>query len=396
MSRLREPRIAGPVPVRALGPDRILVAGPTGRAALLTEAEHAAFAPAVDLESLARERVESGELNWAGPATHVILASARGAAMSPETAKIVVDFVFATPRPGVTLEIVDEDGDGWPAARFIMEYARRRAQWAGRGLALWLRAAARPSRERAELLRCQGAGVRAALRVEGAPGPVRLFGARRARLVLGRGACEPEAWVDALAGLGVSGVEWVASAELTRDAIGARRFADFTARAFARMSDGPQAWDLRDELAAALLSARPWEVPGVDLLETLAYAPDGSVYTSEEGRALDVDRGDSTFLLGHAGSLRFQDLPALPQVPALTLALAREAQPLCAACVYAPYCVVAPSAHVRAQGTLHGRLPDSPRCMAHMALLDAFFSRLPSEKCLKMLEKWGIDTWRYT
>src|ERR1019366_1597517 len=135
---------------------------------------------------------------------------------------------------------------------------------------------------------------------------------------------------------------------------------------------------------------------GADLVETLAYAPDGTVFSSEEGWALDADVSDATFRLGHAASLRFQELPSVPLVPALATALAREAQPLCASCVYISYCLIPPSLHVRAQGTLYGRLPDSPRCVAHMALLDAAFSRLSDEKCLKAFEKWGVDIARFT
>ncbi len=131
-------------------------------------------------------------------------------------------------------------------------------------------------------------------------------------------------------------------------------------------------------------------------METLAYAPDGTVFSSEEGWALDADDADSTFRLGHASTLRFQELPSMPLVPALATALAREAQPLCSSCAYISYCLIPPSVHFRAQGTLSGRLPDSPRCAAHMALLDVVFSRLNDEKCLKALEKWGVDISRLT
>jgi hypothetical protein len=111
---------------------------------------------------------------------------------------------------------------------------------------------------------------------------------------------------------------------------------------------------------------------------------------------LEADGAGEAFLLGHASTLRFADLPSAPVVPALMSALARDAQPLCASCTYRNYCVVPPSAHYRAQGSLTGRLPDSPRCLAHMAMLDAVFSRLNDEKCLKALEKWGVDISRFT
>ncbi|NNN05253.1 MAG: hypothetical protein HKL90_05075 [Elusimicrobia bacterium] len=412
MTRLREPRSAGPAPARTLPGGKILVVGPTGRAALLTGAEHAAFcagleesdplrarlaalgifAGAADAAALAREEVECGRLNWSGPATHVLLASVRGSAMSPQTAKDVVDFVFSTPRPTLTLEIVDEDGRGWPAAWFAAEYARRRAEWAGRGLALVFRAPAAPPPERLAFLRGRRATVRAALSADGPPEPGRLFGAERARIVIGRGARDPEGWVDALSAARFSSVSWVAAPAAARNPAAARHYARFAARALARLIDAQETSNLRDELALGLLASRPWEVPGLDLLETLAYAPDGTVFSSEEGWEI----GGTAFQLGDARTLRFQDLPAHPLVPALAAALTRETQPLCADCVYRSCCQIPPSAHFRAQGTLYGRLLDSPRCLAHMAILDSIFSRLDDEKCLKLLDKWGVDSGRFT
>lgn len=414
MSRLREPRAPGPVPARSLGKNKVLLAGPTGRAVLLTEAEHAAFvrglaaddplrerlAPlgvvdgAAGAEALAREQIESGLLNWSGPATHVLLASARGETMAPETAKAAVDFAFATPRPTLALELVDEDGRGWAASWLAASYARRRAEWAGRGLALSYRTASAPAPDRAEFLRGHGVAVRASLTADGAP--PRLFGAARARVVVGAKAGSPAAWVDALAAAGVSGVEWAPSADEASSLPAAKRFAAFAAAALERMIASHETSDVRDELAVALLAGRPWEIPGTDLFETLAYAPDGSVFSSEEGWASDAEEGRGTFRLGHAATLRFQELPAAPLVPALATALAREAQPFCAACVYQARCAVPPAAHFRAQGTLYGRLPDSPRCRAHMAVLDAVFSRLNDEICLKALEKWGVDISKFT
>jgi hypothetical protein len=392
------------------------VAGPTGRSALLTEAEHAAFsaglkpgdalrdrlaplgvvADAADAAALSRDALESGLLNWPGPATHAVLASVRGRAMTPETAKDAVDFAFTTPRPTLAFEAVDDDGRGWPAAWLVFEYARRRAEWSGRGLELSYRTPAPPPPERARFLSGRGVAVRAALRADGAPDPKRLFTAARARVVVGPGARAPEAWVDALAAAGVSGVEWAASAEAARSARGARRFAAFAARALARLIDSAAESDLRDELAAGLLAGRPWDVPGLDLVQTLAYAPDGTVFTSEEGWALDAGGVAGVFRLGPAATLRFSSLAAAAVTPALAAALSREAQPLCAACAYSSYCAIPPSAHVGAQGTLVGRLPDSPRCVAHMAVLDVVFARLGDEKCLKALEKWHVDISRFT
>jgi hypothetical protein len=148
--------------------------------------------------------------------------------------------------------------------------------------------------------------------------------------------------------------------------------------------------DLRDEHAVAMLAGRPWEVPGLDLFECLAFDPEGRVFSSEEGLAA-AERGEALFALGEAGSFRFQDLPELPLTRALAASSVSAGQPLCASCPHRPWCMIAPSAHYRDQGTLAGRLPDSPSCREHLALFGALASRKGDEICLKALDKWGVD-----
>ncbi len=407
MTRLRQPSALGFAPARQLNGGRVLVTGPTGRAIVLTPTDlvddHSLqgklsplgiYPQTADVEALAGDEIETGELNWEGPATHVILCSSHGRTMTPTTAKTVVDFIFTTPAPALTVELVDEDSSGWPAAWFAVSYARRRAEWSRRAINLNIRAKRPPPSERQEFLRGHGVDWRADLDADQA-GMARLFSAKRARIVVGPAADAPRDWIDRLSAAGIESVEWVPSASSAASVPAACRYGAFVAAALDRLIDIHETTDLRDELATGLLSGRPWDVPGTDLLATLAYAPDGSIFTSEEGWKLAAERGDETLRIGPVATLRFKEFPAIALVRALTTALAREAQPLCAACVYRPYCLIPPSAHVRAQGTLYGRLPDSPRCVAHMAILDSIFSRLNDEKCLGALSKWSVDIKRF-
>jgi hypothetical protein len=133
----------------------------------------------------------------------------------------------------------------------------------------------------------------------------------------------------------------------------------------------------------------------VDLLETLAYAPDGRVWSSEQGLELG-EGGDETYALGAAGTLRFDALRGAPLARLLAASLWRDVQPLCGDCAYRLLCTVPPSAHHAEQGTPWGRLPDSPRCAVHMGVLDALFGVWDDEKRLPALEKWGVDIARYS
>lgn len=341
-------------------------------------------------DDLARGLVESGLLNWAGPGEITLAASAGGEVMIPETAKQCVDAAFSTPRPALDLEIVDEDGAGWKAAWFSIEYARRLAEWRNRGLTLTYRTASAPGSARLERLAAARVAVRANLPVDG-PSPAKLpFPAARVLAVVGAKAADPDGWVSLLARERVDGVTWARAEGAAQPA-----FSRFAARALARIVDGAETSDLRDETVAALMRGRPWESPGVDVLATLAFGPDGRAFSSEEGMRLAA-AGDDLFVLGHAATFKFADLPSNPLVPALVSAALPAAQPLCSSCAYRPYCVIPPSRHYRAQGSLAGRLPDSPECASRLSLFGAVFDRISDEKCLKALQKWGVDIARFT
>lgn len=343
-----------------------------------------------DLDAQARALVETGLLNWSGPATFVLVVSSGGVVMAPETAQAAVDFAFATPRPAIGLEISDEDGRGWPAAWLAVSYARRLAEWRRRGLTLTVRAAAPPAPARAEFLAAHRAAVALDVRADGAPDSARLFPAPRARVVVGPRARGGEVWADALAAAGVASVRWE-PARATLGLSAARRFAAFASAALARMIDVHETSDLRDERAIALLAARPWEVPGLDLLEQLAIGPDGRVFSSEEG-LLRAAEGDDSWLLGAAGALRFEALPATPLARAVAASAWRPAHPFCADCPYRGACAVPASA----RGGLAGSVPDSLHCLWHTALLTRVFSHPDREKCFKALDKWGVDISRLT
>lgn len=418
MSRLAE--WAAPVKAhRSVGPHRarrvgktVLVAGPSGRIARLTPPEYRRFLDGLgpadplrprlaalgalsddfDAAALARELVETGLLNWRGPATHALFLARAGALMTPETAKACIDFAFATPRPALALELA---ADAPQAAARVMEfcvkYAELKAGWARRGLQLTVRVRGGLGGSLAGLLSERGVPVRVELDAGGAPAPSELRPASRYLVRVGREARDPRAWVDLLAARGAGSVLF---APASLDAAGARSFLAFYRGALGRLlerwEEGPN-----DEWAPALLGGRAGERPGVDLLETLAYAPDGRVYSSETGLEL-AEGGDAAYALGPAARLRFEDLSGSALARLLAAGLWRDVQPLCGDCAYRLLCTVPPSVHQAEQGSPWGRLPDSPRCAVHMGVLDALFSVWDDEKCLPALEKWGVDIARYS
>lgn len=414
MTRLREPAArpeaasVGPHRARRVG-ERVLVAGAGPGYALLTEAEYEAFRRGLpaghplraelrglgllldepDVDAPARRLLESGRLNWPGPRTLAVRVSAGRRAMDLATVQACVDAAFSTPRPALTLELVDEEGAGWAGAWFCVEYAARRAEWGRRGLSLVYRTRREPEPRRLRSLAERGVVVRGEFSVDGPPGRPP-FRAPRALARVGPKARGGAGWADALAQTGARGVEWRPSGAAALPGAGAEAFAAFAADALERMIETCETSDLRDETAVALLAARPWEIPGLDLFETLAFSLEGEVFASEEGLEL-AEEGDARLRLGRAEGFRFQDLPALALTQVLVAQTAADALPFCGACAYRAACLIPVSAHVRAAGALHGRVPESPRCRAHMAVLDRALTRLGSGNMLNFIEKWGID-----
>lgn len=341
---------------------------------------------AAGLESAARSLALGGVLNWSGPRVHAVVVDDGTRTMTPEAARAAVDFVFSTPRPALEVELVGGDGRARATARFAREYAIRRAEWGRRGLKLRWRSAAAPSEEfRRELdeARCE---LVAEMSADGPPRASAPFPAARARVRVGARASDPKGWVDALSRAGIASVLWVPDAAADASPASASRFASFCADALRRMIDVHDQSDLRDETAIALLSARPFELPGLELLSELAYGPDGRVHASEEGLRRAV-AGDETWVLGDAATLRFSELPEKPLVRAIAAAAWRPGHPVCADCPRRGLCALPASA----RGGLSGPVADAAHCLRHLAVLDAALNPKNIEKSMRTMQKWGVD-----
>jgi His-Xaa-Ser system radical SAM maturase HxsB len=134
--------------------------------------------------------------------------------------------------------------------------------------------------------------------------------------------------------------------------------------------------------------------PGGAAIGQLGYHPDGSVYSSDEGRMVAAGAGDPMFRLGNVLTDRYADIMGSPAVRALILASTNLAQPDCTSCVYRPFCGQQPEYNYKSQGSLFGRMRDSNWCKKHKFIFDTLVTRLqratPEER--QVLERW--TTWR--
>ena len=346
---------------------------------------------ALDFEAAAADLSERGLAAWRGPSAHVLSLERGGKVMSLDTARACVDFAFSAPGPQVTIELVAGEADArWPVVWFAVQYARRRAEWARRPLFLILRARAGLSAERVEFLRGHGVTRRLTLDVAGAPdlSAAPAFPAQRALCVVAPGAKDPSGWADLLSGWGLDSAR-IFPARPSLSAGGVPAFLAFYGGFLDRLVERAEEQGPAEEWALAFLNRMFWNVPGVDVLEALAYAPDGGVHTSEEGLALAEGEWPA-FRLGEAGRLRYEDIAANEAARACLTAVVPDNQPMCSQCAYKSCCTLPPSANMALQGTVWGDMASSPLCALHMGILDLLFSRLDEEKMALLLGKWGI------
>lgn len=390
-----KPGAAAPHQYRLLG-KKVLITDEHGRRALLTPAEHSRLlaglepsdplwpvlqergfvAGAYDFDAAARRQFERSLLSWKGPGSHALLLDGMGL----DAARAVVDFVFRCPGPQLTLELIfDEASAVWPVVWFVVQYARRRGEWSRRPVFLIARARSM-SPEQADFLRSHGVARRLALELDGAPDMKKApaFGAQRALARLGRDAASPGQWAEWFERWGFESVRLLPAAP---DGESARALVAFHAAFLDHLIEHGERSNVRDELAMSLLGGRVWNLPGMDLLEQLAYDAGGRVFTSEEGG----------LPLGEVAALRYQDIPGGAAAAAVIAAGHPDNQPLCAQCAYRPFCAVAPSVNLAAQGSVWGQTPSSVSCTMMMGLYDHVLERLNDEKTLLLLDKWNVD-----
>jgi uncharacterized protein len=129
--------------------------------------------------------------------------------------------------------------------------------------------------------------------------------------------------------------------------------------------------------------------PAGPVIGQIAYNYDGRIFTSDEGRMLH-EMGDSFFEIGHLDASTYKDLMAHETVGALLLASNLDGNPDCVSCVYNPFCGISPEYNYRHQGSLGGRMRESPWCQALKGIQDHLFTLLAEsdEATRSILERW--------
>jgi His-Xaa-Ser system radical SAM maturase HxsB len=122
-------------------------------------------------------------------------------------------------------------------------------------------------------------------------------------------------------------------------------------------------------------------------LGQLAYNHDGRVYTCDEGRMVGA-MGDDLFCIGDVHQDSYEDIIRHPGVRSLCVASCVECLPGCNECAYAPYCGVCPVYNYIMEGDLVARSPANDRCRIQKGILDHLFRRLAEPGMEDLLRRW--------
>ncbi len=131
--------------------------------------------------------------------------------------------------------------------------------------------------------------------------------------------------------------------------------------------------------------------PGGAVIGQLGYHPDGTVFSSDEGRMVAA-MGDNAFLIGSLDN-SYQELMTNASTRALVLASTNDGQPDCVSCAYKPYCGQQPEYNYKTQGSIHGRMRDSAWCRKHKSIFDFLAHRLKNadEAEWQMFRRWTTN-----
>lgn len=121
----------------------------------------------------------------------------------------------------------------------------------------------------------------------------------------------------------------------------------------------------------------------------VAYNHDGQVFTCDEGRMMH-EMGDDAFLLGDVREDSWGRIIGHPTVRSLVMASTLDGQPGCSTCAYKPYCGVCPVVNYSEHGSIQGRTLETTICQKHMGIQDFLFRLLrdADQRTLNVLRRW--------
>jgi len=113
------------------------------------------------------------------------------------------------------------------------------------------------------------------------------------------------------------------------------------------------------------------------------YNYDGKIYTCDEGRMFK----DDTFMIGNINKDGYKKVISNDKIKTMIMASTLENLP-CDYCVYKPYCGVCPVINYALYGNLFPQMPNTDWCKTHKGMLDYLFEKLQNDKIKRIFEEW--------
>ena len=402
----------------------------------------------LDRENLIDKYRQRNGFVFLGPSLHIVVATLRcnyrcvycqvnsermtskGFDMSIKTAKKVVDNVFRSPNNSITIEFQGgEPLANWPTVKFIVEYARKINNKAGKNLFITLVSnLSLLTSERYRFLVknnvifCTSLDGPKYLHNKNRPFPggdsykatvswIKKTTDRQkkdkslyrisALLTVSRASLNyPRKIINEYIKLGFSGIHlrplsFLGLSGKMKDKIGysAEEFLKFWRKSMDYIIDlNLKGKIFKERGSMIMLKKMLTDIdPGfLDLrspcgagIGQMLYNYDGKVYTCDEGRML----GDDTFLIGNVKENSYKEMISHDTVKSVCIASLLENLP-CDDCVYKPYCGVCPVLNYALYGDIFASLPYNERCKLSLGMLDYLFQKLQEKKSKDVFEKW--------
>ncbi len=411
----------------------------------------------LDFPDLARAYVKRNSFRYfPGPSLHMVVVTLRcnqkchychssvvdpsrtDTDMDVETARRVVDFIFATPNPTLCIEF--QGGEpllNWPVVKFITRYAQAKARATNRRLIVALVCNfTLMTEERLQFLLDHHVSICTSL-----DGPPEVHDQNRPFLGGGQAQGKVVAWLENLTQRCRERTDrkyYLPGALMTTtrfslphgraivdlyDRLGLEQIflrplspIGYAKRVWGEIGYGPEEFvafyegaldyilelnktgksKIMERMALILLTKI---LKGVDpgfmdlrspagaVLGCMAYNYNGEIFVSDEGRMVD-HQGDPIFRVGDVRANSWQEVLDHPTTRACVSASILDNQPMCSQCAYKPYCGVEPVFHYEMQRSVFGQMPSSPWCVSHMGIFDVLFQRLRRPEDRAVFEAW--------
>ena len=358
----------------------------------------------------------------------------KGYDMDLNTAKRVVDFIFKSPSPFITIEF--QGGEplvNWPVVKFIVEYARKKNKTEGKQLTISLVSNfSLMSEEKLKFLIKNKVSLCTSL-----DGPEKLHNKNRpwpegksyqittlwiekikklekerekkgekmyhlsALLTVSKNSLPfPKEIVDEYLKWGFDGMHlrplsYLGLAKNFKEKVGysIEEFMKFWKRAvdyiirinlngklFLERGTGIMLQKILTETDSGYTDLRS---PCGAVIGQMVYNYNGKIYTCDEGRMYP----DDTFLLGDIKKGNYENLLSCNKTKAMITASTLDNSP-CDYCVYKPYCGVCPVLNYSIYGNLFTQLPNTDWCKRQREMFDYLFEKLQNKKIKKIFEEW--------